>query len=494
MINRKNQSKESYKGLTVLFVDDDREFINSLKRGLIDEEFIKIYASNGIEALDIIKKKEVNVIVADIKMPEMDGLTLLRMVKEHSTDIIRMALTAVTNPIEILKSINSGEVFRYVVKPIKSFNDFLSFIYEALDYYNLRIIEKKLIEAEERFRAIFESTADCISIFNKKYNCLYANRSAINYFSTNSCELEGKHIRDFLKKFPKIQNLWIKRIDQVIKTGKILSHKDILSHNDMIIHSESEFSPINDSEGNVVAIGIVYRDVTEIKKLQEELINSEKLIAASKMAAGFANEVGNRLASVSTSAQLCLSYLKPSVEIRKHLKLIDRNLNIAGEILHKLINFTNPELPNITKINLNDVMSYALTSLNKELQKKCIKAKKDLDTNIPPLSADEAQINELIENLLLNAIDASEYKGKLKIFTCFDCKNELVKGGIVDEGNGIPDDAIDKIFDPFFTTKECAAGLGLTVCNQIIKEHNGILKAKNNPNKGCTFEFHIPIK
>ena len=493
MENHRVQNKDLYKGLSVLFVDDDREFLNSLKRVLIDEEFTGIYAQGGKDSLEILKMNDVNVIVADMKMPEMDGLTLLRKVKSECPDVVRVVLTGITKPVEILESINSGEVFRYIVKPLQSAKNFISYIYEALDYYNMRMMERKLIESEERFRAIFETTDDCILILDSDYNILYINQSAKKYIDIKCNKFGIKNINEFAEIYPNYKKLWMQRINNVIEARSRMSFEDTFPIKDWMIYCESELSPIKNVEGETVAIGIVYRDLTEIKKLQKKLIRSEKLIAAGKMAAGFANEIGNRLAAVSSSAQLCLSYLNPSQKIREHLLVIERNLDSAGEILHKLVNLSNNKPNELMSVNLNNLIKSTISQVKNIIQKNNIIINSNLDDKLPNIMVNELRINELLINLLLNAVDSLGTEGEVNIFTKFLDSDNMIVTEVVDNGSGISEDNIDTVFDPFFTSKESAEGLGLAICQQIVNEHNGSISVKNNSVKGCTFKFFLPV-
>jgi two-component system response regulator HupR/HoxA len=135
---------------TVLFVDDEKKILTSLKRGLLDEPYETLFANSGKEALEILKRKKVHVIVTDMRMPEMTGLELLRIVKEEYPQIVRMVLSGYTQISTLLTAINQGEVYKYITKPWKLEEDFKPSIREAIDYYNLRSERDKLtVEAEQ---------------------------------------------------------------------------------------------------------------------------------------------------------------------------------------------------------------------------------------------------------------------------------------------------------------------------------------------------------
>jgi len=123
---------------TVLFVDDEKKVLRSLEMGLQDETYHKLFANSGKEALEILQREEVHVIVTDMRMPEMSGLELLRTVKEEYPNIIRMVLSAYTQATTLLVAINQGEIFRYITKPWKLEEEFKPAVRQAIDYYNLQ--------------------------------------------------------------------------------------------------------------------------------------------------------------------------------------------------------------------------------------------------------------------------------------------------------------------------------------------------------------------
>ncbi|MBN1803896.1 MAG: response regulator [Sedimentisphaerales bacterium] len=123
---------------TVLFVDDEEKILTSLKRGLLDEPYNTLFANSGKEALQILEKKQVHVIVTDMRMPEMGGLELLKTVKEKYPAIVRMVLSGYTQVSTVLTAINQGEIFRFITKPWNLEDEFKPAVLEAVDYYNFQ--------------------------------------------------------------------------------------------------------------------------------------------------------------------------------------------------------------------------------------------------------------------------------------------------------------------------------------------------------------------
>ena len=123
---------------TVLFVDDDETILRSLERGLLDELYIKIFAKSGQEALEILQKEQVHVIVTDMRMPGMDGLELLKVVRETYPNIVMIVLSGYTDMPILMKEFGQGEIFEFVPKPWKLEKDLKKIVWNAIEHYNLQ--------------------------------------------------------------------------------------------------------------------------------------------------------------------------------------------------------------------------------------------------------------------------------------------------------------------------------------------------------------------
>jgi two-component system, NtrC family, response regulator HupR/HoxA len=167
----------------VLFVDDEENILNSLRRGLIDADYKCFFANNGIEALEIIKKNVISVIVTDMRMPKMDGLTLLKEVKAISPDTIKIVLSGYAQLQQILATINQVDIFKFITKPWNMDEEFKIVIDQALDYYNLRAENektKKLLEKRNTaYQNMIKTVEDKISIAINESNLIKMTSSII---------------------------------------------------------------------------------------------------------------------------------------------------------------------------------------------------------------------------------------------------------------------------------------------------------------------------
>jgi len=137
---------------TVLFVDDEEKLLRSLKRGLLDEPYKTIFANSGKEALEILQQQEVHVLVTDMRMPEMSGLELLRIVKKEYPRIVRMVLSGYTQITTLLTAINQGEIHKFITKPWKLEEEFKPAVREAVEYYDLHSERDRLAAELQEYK------------------------------------------------------------------------------------------------------------------------------------------------------------------------------------------------------------------------------------------------------------------------------------------------------------------------------------------------------
>jgi signal transduction histidine kinase len=233
-----------------------------------------------------------------------------------------------------------------------------------------------------------------------------------------------------------------------------------------------------------------------IKKLQEkqaQLVEAEKLASIGKLAAGIAHEINNPLTSVLTFSNLMLEQCKPEDPWCAKLKLMTRETDRARNIVRQLLNFGREIVIRPEKININRPVEEIADSLEAQEAFKGIELSRELAEDLPEISADPAQIGQVVLNLLLNAVHAITPPGRIGVATRL--RDRAVEIVISDTGRGIPEEHLHKIFDPFFTTKDASkgTGLGLAVSYGIVKKHGGEIDVASAVGKGTTFTVRLPV-
>lgn len=249
------------------------------------------------------------------------------------------------------------------------------------------------------------------------------------------------------------------------------------------------------------------QDITDIKLVEEELrktnaklieaqkelVHNEKLAALGRFSSGIAHEIRNPLANISALAQLLEKSKIEDEKMKKHLKYILLNSDIANKIIKDLLNFASPEDLVYDDFLPSELLENTMNSIEARCAEKQITLIKDISPRLPEIHADKVKLENALQNFLSNAIDATKAEGSITIRAREDKINHWIIIDVIDTGKGIPQENLDKIFEPFFTTKETGTGLGLGLAYQYIKSHNGTLNISSAPGKGTHVEIKLPL-
>lgn len=240
---------------------------------------------------------------------------------------------------------------------------------------------------------------------------------------------------------------------------------------------------------------IIERKLSEIekKKLEDQLRHADRLATIGQLASGVAHELNEPLCNILGFAQLIQKDSELPESIKKDLeKILNASIH-AREIVRKLLIFSRQMPTNKVRINLNQIIKDGLYFLRSRCEKESIELSMSLEENIPDFNIDPSQLNQVITNLVVNAIQAMPDGGKLNVKTLFnDSRIYLI---VEDTGIGMDDKILKQIFIPFFTTKDVGqgTGLGLPVVHGIVSSYGGIIKIDSKVGKGSKFEIQFPI-
>jgi two-component system NtrC family sensor kinase len=253
-------------------------------------------------------------------------------------------------------------------------------------------------------------------------------------------------------------------------------------------------SPLYDAESKLSGVIVSVRDITVEKKLEQQIIQSERLAAMGQMIGGFAHELNNPLTSIMGVAEL-LQEGEAAEPMRKQLVMLQQQARRAADIVQNLMYFSRPPAPGKSSINISDLVQRTLHLHAYSLRKSNITADFLPEPSLPAVEGDPHQLMQVFLNLILNAEQAMREvrdRGTLRIR--LEKSAGSVSATFQDDGPGIPPDILPNIFDPFYTTKRPGrgTGLGLSICKAILREHGGNVEAASGPGGGAVFTVTLP--
>jgi two-component system NtrC family sensor kinase len=238
----------------------------------------------------------------------------------------------------------------------------------------------------------------------------------------------------------------------------------------------------------------VEKRTAQLRAMQGSLIQTEKLAAIGKLAAGVAHEINNPLTGILTNSSLMLQDLPTDDPRRDDLQIVVDETLRCRKIVKGLLDFSRQTKPQKQTLDLNGVLQDVFDLVRNQASFRDIEIDTEPNRNLPPVMADRDQMRQVVLNIVLNAAEAMPNGGKIRASASLDPKTNQVQLSIQDTGPGIPDEIKNKLFEPFFTTKKTGTGLGLAIAYGIMERHRGTISVDSAPGRGTTITLRIPAQ
>jgi len=352
-----------------------------------------------------------------------------------------------------------------------------------------------IIRAREEWERTFDSVPDLITILDKKHTILRANKAAADRLGIPKDKLVGMSCYKVFHNTD--QPPYFCPHARMLQDGQehtVEIHEENLDC-DLLITA----SPMYDRREKLIGAVHAARDITEHKKVDEELQKAEKLESLGLLAGGIAHDFNNILTSILVSISLSRIYVNKDDKAAARLNEAEKAISRAKDLTQQLLTFSRGGAPIRSQASidglLRDTAEFAMSGSN-------VKCEFDVSSDLWDVEIDEGQISQVIQNLVMNAVQAMPGGGTIRIeaenITLKDDHGPPLKDGkyikirVADQGVGIPREFLKKVFDPFFSTKQKGSGLGLSTAYSIIKKHNGLITLESELGSGTTFYIYLP--
>ena len=364
------------------------------------------------------------------------------------------------------------------------------------DITERRAMEKRLYQQQEFARRLVDSFPDLIFVVDTDRRYTFVSPKVEEVLGYNTDETIGTifgdrtHLEDRAAVLAVFEDL-------------LLGKRKFASIELRVRHKIGEwrrlrcnFSPLFNVTGNIEGIVVSGRDITEVKRLEEQLIQAEKLAAMGQMLAGVAHELNNPLTAILGASELLRDRPGLDDNSRRQLEMTHRQARRAARIVQNLLEFSRPASPQKKALDLNAVVDRTLQLHEHSLRRNQIQVEFHPSPGLPPTIGDANQLIQVFLNLVSNAEQAireAHPAGHINIR--LGKLATRIFATVRDDGSGIPQDVLPRIFDPFFTTKRPGGGtgLGLSICMSIVREHGGDIEVESLPGGGAAFTVYLPI-
>jgi len=360
-----------------------------------------------------------------------------------------------------------------------------------VDVTERRQMEKQLRQQEEFHRYLLESFPDLILVIGTDGRYSFASARIRDILGYTPEDVLGRKIDEVQSVTPEFVTLYRELVSGAKRFG--FCEYGAQHHDGSWRTMRASASPLFDAENKPSGVIVSVRDITVEKKLEQQVIQSERLAAMGQMIGGFAHELNNPLTSILGVAELLQEGARSEGE-RKQLSILQQQARRAAEIVQNLTYFSRPPAPGKNPINVGELVQRTLHLHAYSLRKNNITVDFLPDAGLPLISGDPHQLMQVFLNLVLNAEQAireARDRGTLRIRLAHTEGAILVS--FEDDGPGISSEILPNIFDPFYTTKRPGrgTGLGLSICKAILKEHGGNVEVASAPGGGAVFTVRL---
>jgi two-component system, cell cycle sensor histidine kinase and response regulator CckA len=486
------------KTLSILVVDDDAQMLRTITDILRLRGYSSTVAGTGREALDLTRgmKDAPAVALVDLQLPDMDGIELIGRLREIAalTEVVILTGNAsIDSAVRALREDSND----YLVKPVQP-DHLVGTIERAGERWQRRRAEVGMRESEERLHLIFDHVSDALFIANDSGRILDANPAA--------CALTSQPLS-------KLKTLTMSQV--IPESTRMVAGHSLNGGGDAADHSRFE-SRQGGIDGRVLDVRsatfapgvLVYtvRDLTRQRKLENQLLQAQKMEAVGQLAGGVAHDFNNLLTVIMSYSSLLLSDEETAESVKGDIQEISNAAERAASLTRQLLAFSRKQVLQMRAVNVNEIVANVEKMLHRLIGED-ISLTTRLARDLALIRADPSQLEQVLLNLAVNARDAMPAGGDLIITTdnaelsdeqldrhLGASAGSYVMLSVTDTGGGMTKEVQRRLFEPFYTTKEAGkgTGLGLATVHGIVKQSGGDVYVYSEVGHGTTFKVYFP--
>lgn len=497
--------------LNILLIEDDRSYSKLLERKLVsagDARFVTRSVHTLTDGIEVLEQNGIDLVLLDLNLPDSEGMKTLSRIHKQFPEVPIIVLTVLSDESIALKALSRGAQ-DYLIKGEVDSNQIARAIRYAIERQmeinKRKVMEKDLAREKERLAVTLDSIGDGMIATDTEGRVVMINGVAERLTGWPREDAVGRFIKDvFFIVNVDTGEPTENPVNKAIKADKAVG----LESGTVLISREREgckyvsasSSPIRDSDGIIIGVVLVFRDITELKRREEELLKIQKLESIGLLAGGIAHDFNNLLTSIMGNISLSSAPDVSEKKIRERMSEALRACYKARDLSSQLLAFSKAGAP-VSKMSVS-LERLIRETANFSMSGTTVDCKFIVEENIWPVEVDEGQLSQVISNIIINSVQAMSNDGIITIrIENFDSAKEkglpldegkYVKVAFEDEGIGIPKEYLSKIFDPYFTTKQSGSGLGLATSYAIVKNHGGLLTVESELHAGTKVYMYLP--
>ncbi len=367
------------------------------------------------------------------------------------------------------------------------------------------VLQDKYAELLERTRSlekvyqfhkgIIQNISSGILTIDFSEKITFINMAALRVLGYEYHEIQNRSIREIFADTDQADEI----LHALLVNKKMFKSTEVnlLTRSQKVIPIGFSTTILSAPDENYTGIIISFRDLSAIIEFRSQMERIDRLTTLGEVSAGIAHEIRNPLAGIKTSAQVLEESFSPNDPRSQLVQRIVKEIDRSNELLKKFFKFAKPGKPKQEYVALHPIIDGVYILLTSKMTKKKISFERKYAPHLPDIYVDENQMEQVIMNLLLNAMDAVKTDGVITVITsCTQTseeENQKVILEVRDTGGGIEKENLEKIFNPFYTTKPDGVGLGLAISSRLVEENGGMIKAESAPDKGTIFTLHLPV-